>query len=85
MGGVLSTVKQKTSNAVTAVKGAASRAFTGKQKISKVGQVAAEEVAGEVVEVAIAALVGGSRRKSKKAKKAKKTKKSKKTKRNPRH
>jgi hypothetical protein len=41
--------------------------------------VAAEEVAGEVVEVAIAALVGGSR------KKAKKSKKSKKTKRNPRH
>ena len=38
--------------------------------------VAAEEIAGEVAEVAIAALLGGSR---------KKAKKSKKTKRNPRH
>jgi len=53
-----------------------------------VGQVG-EEVVGDVVKVAeeipAAAVVGGSRRKSKKFKKSKKSKKSKKTKRNPRH
>jgi hypothetical protein len=50
-----------------------------KKRTTKLRQmlgVAAEEVVGEVAEVAIAALVGGSR---------KKAKKSKKTKRNPRH
>ena len=50
-----------------------------KKRTTKLRQmlgVAAEEVVGEVAEVAIAALLGGSR---------KKAKKSKKTKRNPRH
>ncbi len=53
-----------------------------KKRTTKLRQmlgVAAEEVVGEVAEVAIAALLGGSRKKAKKAKKSKKTK------RNPRH